>query len=284
MTETSPSAAAPPIRYEDTFVDLDRHRIALRTWEGDGPPLLLIHGISSAGSVWNPIIPALAAEFTPVAIDQRGHGASDKPESGYLYDDYIGDLDGVLDAIGLDHPLIVGHSLGGIVTLWWAAKHPDRAAALVIEDSPLHSGQDYMPAFDEWLMLNAMPEEDLRAHYAEEYPEWPPELVLERARLMANTARNVFAELRADSLAHDEVDRIAEISGVRSPALLVHGDLDAGGMVAPDDAIAFEQRLGNARSIRIAGGGHTLHRERRDEFLAAILPFLRQHALRPERT
>lgn len=284
MTETPPSPTASPIRYEDTYVDLDGHRIAVRTWEGNGPALLLIHGISSAGSVWNPTIPALAAEFTPIAIDQRGHGASDKPESGYLYDDYITDLDGVLDTLELEHPLIIGHSLGGIVTLWWAAKHPNRAAALVIEDSPLHSGQDYMPAFDEWLMLNAMPEEDLRAHYAEEYPRWPPELVLERARLMAKTARNVFAELRADSLAHDGVDRIAEITGIQSPTLLVHGDLEGGGMVAPEDAAAFERRLGNARSIRIAGGGHTLHREHKDEFLAAILPFLRQHAPRPERT
>jgi pimeloyl-ACP methyl ester carboxylesterase len=278
MTETPPSPIAPPIGYEDAYIDLDRLRIAVRIWEGNGPPLLLIHGISSAGSVWNPIIPELVREFTPIAIDQRGHGASDKPESGYLYDDYIGDLEGVLDALKLEHPLIVGHSLGGIVTLWWAAKHPDTAAALVIEDSPLRSGQVFMPAFDEWLMLNAMPEEDLRAHYAEEYPEWPPELVLERARLMANTARNVFVELRADSLAHDGVDRIAEISAIQSPALLVHGDPDAGGMVDPEDAIAFGQRLGNAHSIRITGGGHTLHRERREEFLAAILPFLRQHA------
>lgn len=278
MTETSASPAARAIAYEDAYVDLDRHRIALRTWEGNGPPVLLIHGISSAASVWNPIIPVLAAEFTPIAIDQRGHGASDKPESGYLYDDYIGDLDGVLDALELEHPLIMGHSLGGIVTLWWAAKHPDRAAALVIEDSPLRSGETFMPAFDEWLMLNAMPEEDLRAHYAEEYPEWPPELVLERARLMANTAHNVFAELRADSLAHDGVDRIAEITDIQSPTLLVHGDLDTGGMVVAEDAMAFEKRLGNAHSVRIAGGGHTLHRERRDEFLAVILPFLRQHA------
>lgn len=278
MTETSPPPPAPSVAYDDSHIELNGHRIATRTWAGHGPPLLLIHGISSAGSVWNPIIPALTAEFTPIAIDQRGHGASGKPESGYLYGDYIADLDGVLEALRLDHPLILGHSLGGIVTLWWAAKYPDRAAALVIEDSPLHSGQDYMPAFDEWLMLNAMPEEDLRAHYAEEYPEWPPELVLERARLMANTARGVFAELRDDSLTNDGVDRIAEISGIQSPALLVHGDLDAGGMVAPDDALSFAERLGNAQSIRIPGGGHTLHRERRNDFLAAILPFLRQHA------
>jgi len=278
MTETSPSPTARAIVHEDAYVDLDRHRIALRTWEGHGPPVLLIHGISSAASVWNPIIPALAAEFTPIAIDQRGHGASDKPESGYLYDDYIGDLDGVLATLGLERPLIMGHSLGGIVTLWWAAKYPDRAAALVIEDSPLRSGEVFMPAFDEWLMLNAMPEEDLRAHYAEEFPEWPPELVLERARLMTNTARNVFTELRADSLAHEGVDRIAEITHIQSPTLLVHGDLETGGMVAAEDAVAFERRLGNAHSIRIAGGGHTLHRERRDDFLAAVLPFLRQHS------
>jgi 2-(acetamidomethylene)succinate hydrolase len=276
---TEPSPAPPtPIAFEDGFVDLDGHRIAVRTWAGNGPPLLLIHGISSAGSVWNPIIPRLAREFTPVAIDQRGHGASDKPETGYLYDDYVGDLAGVLDALGLDRPLIVGHSLGGIVTLWWAARYPDRAAGLVIEDSPLHSGEDYMPAFDEWLMLNAMPEEDLRAHYAEAYPEWPPELVLERARLMAGTARGVFAELRADSLAHHGVDRIAEISGISSPVLLIHGDLEAGGMVTPEDAAAFEDRLANAASVRIPGAGHTLHRERPDDFLGVALPFLRQHA------
>lgn len=266
--------------YEDTFVDLDGHRIALRTWAGTGPPLLLIHGISSAGSVWNPIIRRLAREFTPIAIDQRGHGASDKPETGYLYDDYIGDLDGALDALGIEHPLIMGHSLGGIVTLWWAARHPDRAAALVIEDSPLHSGEDYMPAFDEWLMLNAMPEEDLRAHYAEEYPEWPPELVVERARLMSGTARGVFAELRADSLAHDGVDRIDEIAGIRSPVLLIHGDLDTGGMVAPEDVVAFGERLPNATAVRIPGGGHTLHRERPDDFLGVVLPFLRRYAPR----
>lgn len=283
MTDPSPSAAAPSLAYEDTHVELDRHRIAIRTWEGHGPPLLLIHGISSAGSVWHPVIPALAAEFTPIAIDQRGHGDSDKPESGYLYDDYIGDMDGVLDALRIDRPLIIGHSLGGIVTLWWSAKHPGRAAALVIEDSPLHSGHDYMPAFDEWLMLNAMPEEELRAHYAEEYPDWAPELVLERAHLMANTARNVFAELRADSLAHHDADRIAEISGIQSPVLLVHGDVRTGGMVTPEDASAFETRLGNARSVRIVGGGHTLHRERTDDFLAVVLPFLREHAGNPDR-
>lgn len=274
------ASTAIPSRAED--IDLDGHRIAIRTWEGNGPRILLIHGISSAGSAWNPIIPELAAEFTPVAIDLRGHGASSKPERGYLYDDYIQDLEGVLDALGMERPLILGHSLGGIVTLWWASRHPDEAAALVIEDSPLRSGLSFMPAFDSWLELNALPTSELRARFAAENPHWSDHLLDERTALMSTTARNVFAELRADSLAHHGVDRLAEIEAIQSPALLIHGDLMNGGMVVLADADAFARRLPNARTARIPGGGHTLHRERRDDFLAAALPFLREHAHRSD--
>lgn len=277
---TPVTAPAIPSRADE--IDLDGHRIAVRTWEGNGPRLLLIHGISSAGLGWNPIIPELAAWFTPVAIDMRGHGASSRPERGYLYDDYIRDLEGVLDALGMERPLIIGHSLGGIVTLWWASRHPDRAAALVIEDSPLRSGLSFMPAFDSWLELNALSTSELRSRYAAENPHWPAALLDERTTLMSTTARNVFAELRADSLANHGVDRLAEIEGVQSPTLLIHGDLATGGMVVPADADAFARRLPNARAIRVPGAGHTLHRERREEFLAAALPFLSEHAHRSD--
>ncbi len=282
MTTPTPSFAGTAIPSRAEEIELDTHRIAIRTWEGDGPRIILIHGISSAGSAWNPVIPELAAEFTPVAIDMRGHGESSKPERGYLYDDYIGDLQGVLNALGMKRPLIMGHSLGGIVTLWWASRHPDTAAALVIEDSPLRSGLSFMPAFDSWLELNALPDTELRARFAAENPYWSADLLDERTALMSTTARNVFSELRADSLAHHGVDRLAEIEAIRSPALLIHGDLTNGGMVVPSDADAFARRLPNARAIRIPGGGHTLHRERREEFLAAALPFLREHARRSD--
>ncbi|CAA9553776.1 MAG: hypothetical protein AVDCRST_MAG87-1062, partial [uncultured Thermomicrobiales bacterium] len=243
---SAPTSPAIPSRAEE--IDLDGHRITIRTWDGAGPRILLIHGISSAGSAWSPVIPALAAEFTPVAIDMRGHGASSKPERGYLYDDYIHDLEGVLAALGMEYPLIMGHSLGGIVTLWWASRHPDTAAALVIEDSPLRSGLSFMPAFDSWLELNALPATELRARFAAENPHWSATLLDERTALMSTTARNVFAELRADSLAHHGADRLAEIEAIRSPTLLIHGDLETGGMVVPADAEAFVQRLPNARA------------------------------------
>lgn len=244
---------------------------------GRGPALVLLHGISSSGDVWLPLIGELGNQFTPVTIDMRGHGKSGKPEHGYLYDDYIGDLDRVLDYLGLDTPLIMGHSLGGIVTLWWAARYPDRAAALVIEDSPLRSGEDFRAAFDDWIHLNGLSREELRDYYAGDNPHWRDDVVERRTDQMHVTAPNVFAELKADSMAHHGVDRIREIEHITSPTLLIHGDLDTGGMVHPEDADAFEQRLANAQVLRIRDGNHGLHLDYMRPFLAAAVPFLQEH-------
>ncbi len=84
---------------------------------------------------------------------------------------------------------------------------------------------------------------------------------------MTSTARNVFVELRADSLANDGVDRLDEIERITSPVLLIRGDPETGSLVHPEDAVAFAERLANARIAHIPGAGHALHRERTAEFL-----------------
>src|SRR5699024_3661587 len=132
--------------------------------------------------------------------------------------------------------------------------------------------------FEGWLQLNAMPYHELVAWYAQENPEWPREIVESRAYAMTNTKRAVFQELMDDSLAHEGADRISEIEGVQSPTLLVHGDLETGGMVQPEDIVSLPSRLPNAQTIRIPGGSHTLHRSSKDAFLAAAIPFLKEHA------
>jgi pimeloyl-ACP methyl ester carboxylesterase len=245
---------------------------------GSGPAVVLIHGITSSGAIWEPILADLGERFAPVAIDLRGHGDSGKPDSGYLYDDYIGDLDRVLEHLGLARPLIVGHSLGGLITLWWAARHPERSPALVIEDSPLHSGEDFRPAFDNWIRLNGMDLPELRQHYASENPSWKPAAVERRARQMHATARQVLTELKADSMTNHDVDRLAEIEHVASPVLLIHGDVETGGMVGQAQAADFGRRLPNATVARIPGASHNLHLSRGREFLAHAMPFLERHA------
>ena len=252
--------------------------IHVAVYPGGGPALVLIHGISGSGEVWLPILDEVSRHFTPVTLDLRGHGTSGKPTHGYRYDDYVGDLERTLDHLGIERPLVMGHSLGGLVTLWWAARNPNRAAAMVIEDSPLRSGEDFRDAFDGWIHLNSMTEADVRAYYASEHPHWKDEVADRRARQMVTTAPSVFTELKADSMANHGVDRIAEIEGITSPTLLIHGDPDFGGMVQPDDAASFEARLANASAVRIPEGSHGLHLDHTRDFLNAALPFLQRHA------
>jgi pimeloyl-ACP methyl ester carboxylesterase len=103
--------------------------------EGQGPPLLLVHGLAEDRTFWDPLVAPLAASATVVRVDLRGHG--DSPDGpGYELDDMADDVQAAFSATGLPGPpLVVGHSLGGLVSLVHAGRHPVRG--LVIVDLPL---------------------------------------------------------------------------------------------------------------------------------------------------
>jgi pimeloyl-ACP methyl ester carboxylesterase len=238
------------------------------------PPLVLLHGIGSRAVSWWPVVDALASRFHLYAPDLRGHGGSAKPANGYLLPDYAADLAAFLDALGLERPRLLGHSLGGLVALRWAVDHPDRAAAIALEDTSLSGGARVAPAFDGWLALSRLSIEEAAAYYAREHPDWSPADRRRRAESITSTAPGVFEELRDEALRPNPPDRLAGLEAIRSPVLLVHGDLAAGGMVVPAEADRFVEIVGRARSVRIPGAGHNLHRDATGEFLAAVVPFL----------
>src|ERR671915_204925 len=129
------------------------------------PPLLLLHGIGSRGQSWWPVVDPLAARFHLHQLDLRGHGASGKPSAGYLVENYAADLDAALDALDLEEPRIMGHSLGALVALLWASKRPAGAAALVVEDPSLRVPPDIVEAFDGWQQLAALTPAQAAAWY-----------------------------------------------------------------------------------------------------------------------
>jgi len=102
---------------------------------GDGPdPLVCLHGITAQHRAFNGLARNLVPNYSLAAVDLRGRGDSEKPESGYGLDAHASDVIRVLDHLGLESAVLVGHSMGGFVALQTALRHPDRVRLLALLD------------------------------------------------------------------------------------------------------------------------------------------------------
>jgi pimeloyl-ACP methyl ester carboxylesterase len=123
----------------DGFVEANGLRLHYQAWgpERAAGSVVLVHGVGSSSHIWDLTGPLLADQsaLRVVAPDQRGHGESDQPDSGYDFPSIVADLAGFLDSLGIDAPtVLVGHSWGASVVLHFGVTHPDRTAGIVLVD------------------------------------------------------------------------------------------------------------------------------------------------------
>jgi pimeloyl-ACP methyl ester carboxylesterase len=121
-------------RGRDEFITLESGvRLHYLDWGGSGRPIVLLHGLASSCRIWDFTAPILAVHFRVLALDQRGHGLSDQPGS-YTFADVTGDLAGFIEALGVEPPVVVGHSWGAGVALRFAADRPEMTSAIALVD------------------------------------------------------------------------------------------------------------------------------------------------------
>lgn len=127
MTTNLQNAQLIPIR--------ESLRLNVLHWPGEGKPFVLLHGLASNALTWGAVARHLqAAGHAVYAVDQRGHGHSDKPEDGYDFATVTGDLALLCDRLALASPIVAGQSWGGNVVLEFGARYAGRAARLVLVD------------------------------------------------------------------------------------------------------------------------------------------------------
>jgi N-formylmaleamate deformylase len=261
------------------YVDVDGVRIHLRRIRCDGPPLLLIHGLTDNGACWSRVASHFAGQYDIVAVDLRAHGLSDAPPSGYGAPDFARDVIGVMEALDLWMTTIIGHSLGADTATHVALLRPDRVARLVLEDPPWS---------DDWSTRS----EDDRIHL---HQQWANGLELSKSRsadeLVATARTNSPAWVEEELLAWAQskqevrfkaldcllVDRPAwqlTVRGLRCPSLLITGETSRGALVSEamaDEARALSPEL---EVLHITGAGHCVHRDEFDAYLEGLRGFL----------
>ena len=104
-------------------------------WGEQGPPILCIHGLTANAFFFQAIADDLAHDHQVYAYDLRGRGDSDKPERGYSVPIHAADLAELIDELGLEGPVLIGHSLGALIVLYFAAHYPEKLGKLVLVDA-----------------------------------------------------------------------------------------------------------------------------------------------------
>ncbi|HET9690180.1 MAG TPA: alpha/beta hydrolase [Acidimicrobiales bacterium] len=166
--------------------DPQRSRVVGVVEDAASLPVLAVHGLASNARMWDGVAARLAeAGHTVAAVDQRGHGRSDKPEGGYDFATLTGDLLAVLDDLGWDDParppVVAGQSWGGNVAVELAARHPARVGGLVLVDG---GTIELSGRFADWPTCEAalappafegVPYDELSARMRRMHADWPPE-------------------------------------------------------------------------------------------------------------
>jgi N-formylmaleamate deformylase len=245
---------------------------------GAKPPVVLAHGFSDDGLCWTPVAEALESDYDVIMVDARGHGRSDAPEQGYNMADMAGDLRGVIEALDLHRPVVVGHSMGGGTTLALAGLYPDVPGAILLEDAaPLglaamrmpHDPDRHARIVERIARFQSMSREELIAYQRAATPAWSEDVLglWADAQLRLSPKTVNFDPTTA-------VDWPVALKRVACPALLIAADPARGGMISAESVAVFQSFVPQLRAITIAGAGHCVRYEQLGRYMDIMRGFL----------
>jgi pimeloyl-ACP methyl ester carboxylesterase len=270
-------------------VRIHGHDVTYRM-SGEGPTVVLIHGIAGSSTTWRAVMPALAERYTVIAPDLLGHGHSAKPRGDYSLGAYASGIRDLLAVLGQERGTVVGHSLGGGVAMQFAYQFPERIERLVLVASG-GLGKEVSPLLKAVTLPGAEYVVPMLLHrHIRELVEWPGS----QARKVGWRPNDTLAEIwRSYTTLTDRHGQQAFIHTVRSvidvagqrvsahdrlylaeavPTMIVWGDRDR--IIPVAHAHAAAESIPGARLEILEGAGHFLPWRNADRFLPIIEDFL----------
>jgi len=242
--------------------------------QGDrsGLPVLFLHGVTDSWRSFERVLPRVPASMHAIAVSQRGHGGSSRPDSGYGFSDFSADLEMFLDALDIRAALIVGHSMGSYVAQRFAIDHPDRTLGLVLMGS--FASMRGNPLVDDLAASISKLSDPVDRSFIVEFqqstlarPVSPSLLevaVGESARVPLRIWKAMFEEFR-------DADFSKELANIKAPTLIAWGDRDA--IVSRTDQDVLVKAIPDSRLVVYRGAGHGFHWEDPEQFTSDLVMF-----------
>lgn len=234
---------------------------------GNGPPLVLAHGVGGNHSIWWQQIPYLSQWYTIVTFDHRGFGRSKEIPEGPHRKDYVGDLLGLMDHLEIEQAALVAQSMGGTSCLAMTAWHPERVVALVMSDTTgMMDHLDVRPT-QAWLSVSSTLNQADRA-LSKDFQQRNPALTELFLQLNSFNKANRF-NVRADGYRGPTPEEVAN-TGV--PVMFILGANDC---VADPNVLRKAHKLvTGSRLVEFPGAGHSVYWEQPEAWSFIVRGFL----------
>jgi 3-oxoadipate enol-lactonase len=237
---------------------------------GDGPAVVFAHGAGGTHMSWWQQVPVLSKQYRCVTIDHRGFGYSKDAPNTPGRQNFVADLEGLLDRLKVDRVSLVGQSMGGLTVLGFASKHPERVSALVLSDT---TGGYTNPEIDRLRAANKNPRSAFAPGYAQREPAMAflyreiTSLTIEDAPQTANGA----GAAPPPAAPTDIKPLVAE----KVPVLFIVGEQDQ--LIPPAAIEAMHKEIPGSELAKVPGAGHSVYFEKPAEYNRLISDFLGRH-------
>ena len=267
------------------MIDLPAGRFHYLSWGAERielPSMLLLHGITSSAQSWVRVGPELATHYRVYAFDMRGHGESIKPPPGaYSLCHTADDALAFIEILGLEHPVLIGHSWGGATAIVLASgagsqKPVPVISRLILEDPAHHFGSgDPEERAAPYTRDIGRPADELRAEIAASSPGWTEADIEGKIDALHKVTREAVISVFVEAGQAGEL--LPLLADITAPTLLIRADPALGTTL--DDA-AWEQarqllRAGS-RAVQIDGATHNVHRSQFNAFMQVVNDFMSQ--------
>lgn len=250
-------------------------RLEALDFGGEGPGVLLLHGLAGTAAEWEETAAWLSETHRVVALDQRGHGRSERRPGKVTPAAYVADALAAIEILVLAPAILVGQSLGGLIAFLAASERPDLVDALiVVEATPTREGPEVAEQiadyFDSWPLpfpshdaaVTFFGGDSLRAR------AWARNLVAQPDGLRPAFDTGVLVAAIEQALARDYW---GEWRALSVPTLLVRGEE---GELSPSEAAAMVAAVPSTQLVSIPGAGHDVHLDEPEAWRAAVESFL----------
>jgi pimeloyl-ACP methyl ester carboxylesterase len=249
---------------------------------GSGPLLLLLHGVTSRWQNWLNVMPVLSQRWHLVAADLRGHGRSGRIDNRYGLMEYASDVIALIRHLDDGPAVLLGHSLGAMISIGVASEAPELVRGVVLEDPPLGAfdGRPFAtrPEAERFLATRALVREGLSAaeivaRMTATFPGEDPVAIRSRAASLSQLDPEVLTPI-VESRAIDNYDLGERLRRLACPTLLLQGNVDLDGALADQEARWAASLIPDCAHVSMPNVGHGIHANEAAAFSQTVVSFL----------